>query len=84
MARRQRSNPLISDHLKTFDRTHPAHQFLGQYIGFLNNVADHSRLVFIDETMHDPQRSSTDRRFYAISAVVVENSDVSTTTAEIA
>ena len=77
MARRQRSNPLISDHLKTFDRTHPAHQFLGQYIGFLNNVADHSRLVFIDETMHDPQRSSTDRRFYAISAVVVENSDVS-------
>ena len=80
MARRQhRSNPLISDHLRNFDRTHPARRFLGQYIGFLNNVAHEPRLVFIDETMHDPQHvPSTDRRFYAISAVVVENPDVST------
>ena len=79
MARRQQSNPLISDHLRNFDRTHPAYRFLGQYIGFLNNVAHEPRLVFIDETMHDPQHApSTDRRFYAISAVVVENPDVST------
>ena len=70
MARRQhRSNPLISDHLRNFDRTHPARRFLGQYIGFLNNVAHEPRLVFIDETMHDPQHvPSTDRRFYVSSA----------------
>lgn len=86
MARRHRQyqnnplahNPLTSEHLKTFDRAHPAHQFLGQYIGFLNKVAHEPRLVFIDETMHEPhhQNQTLDRRFYAISAVVVENPDV--------
>lgn len=86
MARRHRQyqnnplahNPLASEHLKTFDRAHPAHQFLGQYTGFLNKVAHEPRLVFIDETMHEPhhQNQALDRRFYAISAVVVENPDV--------
>lgn len=86
MARRHRQyqnnplahNPLTSEHLKTFDRAHPAHQFLGQYIGFLNKVAHEPRLVFIDETMHEPhyQNQTLDRRFYAISAVIVENPDV--------
>ena len=86
MARRHRQyqnnplahNPLTSEHLKTFDRAHPAHQFLGQYTGFLNKVAHEPRLVFIDETMHEPhhQNQALDRRFYAISAVVVENPDV--------
>lgn len=71
-------NPLASEHLKTFDRAHPAHQFLGQYTGFLNKVAHEPRLVFIDETMHEPhhQNQALERRFYAISAVVVENPDV--------
>lgn len=86
MARRHRQyqnnplahNPLTSEHLKTFDRAHPAHQFLGQYTGFLNKVAHEPRLVFIDETMHEPhhQNQTLDRRFYAISAVIVENPDV--------
>mgnify|MGYP003082036926 FL=1 len=86
MARRHRQyqnnplthNPLASEHLKTFDRAHPAHQFLGQYTGFLNKVAHEPRLVFIDETMHEPhhQNQALERRFYAISAVVVENPDV--------
>jgi len=86
MARRHRQyqnnplthNPLASEHLKTFDRAHPAHQFLGQYTGFLNKVAHEPRLVFIDETMHEPhhQNQALKRRFYAISAVVVENPDV--------
>jgi hypothetical protein len=84
MARRHRQyqnnplahNPLASEHLKTFDRTHPAYRFLGQYTGFLNKVAQEPRLVFIDETMHEPHHQTLDRRFYAISAVVVENPDV--------
>ncbi|EFJ78197.1 hypothetical protein [Rothia dentocariosa] len=86
MARRHRQyqnnplthNPLASEHLKTFDRAHPAHQFLGQYTGFLNKVAHEPRLVFIDETMHEPhhQNQALERRFYAISAVIVENPDV--------
>ena len=86
MARRHRQyqnnplthNPLASEHLKTFDRAHPAHQFLGQYTGFLNKVAHEPRLVFIDETMHKPhhQNQALERRFYAISAVIVENPDV--------
>ena len=77
MARRQQSNPLISDHLRNFDRTHPAYRFLGQYIGFLNNVAHEPRLVFIDETMHDPQHApSTDRRFYAILNTGVYNREI--------
>jgi len=86
MARRHRQyqnnplthNPLASEHLKTFDRAQPAHQFLGQYTGFLNKVAHEPRLVFIDETMHEPhhQNQTLERRFYAISAVVVENPDV--------
>ena len=88
MARRHRQyqnnplthNPLASEHLKTFDRAHPAHQFLGQYTGFLNKVAHEPRLVFIDETMHEPhhQNQALERRFYAISAVIVENPDVAT------
>ena len=86
MARRHRQyqnnplthNPLASEHLKTFDRAHPAHQFLGQYTGFLNKVAHEPRLVFIDETKHEPhhQNQALERRFYAISAVIVENPDV--------
>lgn len=71
-------NPLASEHLINFKQTHPAYRFLGQYTGFLNKVAHKPRLVFIDETMHDPKHLlDTNRRFYAISAVVVENPDVS-------
>ena len=66
MARRHRQyqnnplahNPLTSEHLETFNRAHPAHQFLGQYTGFLNKVAREPRLVFIDETMHEPHHQN--------------------------